>query len=90
MFSNPGDALNLLWDMLCDDNGSHLDTAVKPDKVHVWGEPGNEAKLFPFSMYVCITYFCFELRYITQCTQTDLGTLHLAENTDTREKAEDN
>ena len=32
LFSNPGDALNLLWDMLCDDNGSHSDTAVKPDK----------------------------------------------------------
>ena len=30
--SSPGDALNLLWDILCDDNGSHSDTAVKLDK----------------------------------------------------------
>ena len=27
LFSNPGDALDLLWDMLCDDNTSHSDIA---------------------------------------------------------------
>ena len=32
LLSNPGDALNLLWDMLCNDSGSRSDTAVKPDK----------------------------------------------------------